>query len=85
MFPSSASTNAVTSVEVLGVGASYPGAGASGLDAVSLIEGYAASRALPEIADPNTPGDADDVGPTATPEIGLDLCLLKVLNKMVLF
>ncbi len=49
-----------TDREVIAVGASFPGAGASGLNAVSLIEGYAASRALPDIADPNVPGDADD-------------------------
>jgi len=47
--------------EFIGVGASYPGAGASGLNAVSLIEGYAASRGLPNISDPNTPDDAADI------------------------
>ena len=46
--------------EVIATGASYPGAGASGFDAVSLIEGYAASRGLPNIEDPNTPDDAAD-------------------------
>jgi hypothetical protein len=46
----------------------YPGVSAvSGLDAVSLIEGYANSRALPSITDPNTPADAVDVA-GATPE-----------------
>jgi hypothetical protein len=30
------------------------------LNAVSLIEGYAASRGLPDIRDPNTPDDASD-------------------------
>ncbi len=45
--------------EIIWTGGNYPGAGASGLDAVSLIEGYAASRGLPDILDPNTPGDAD--------------------------
>jgi len=54
--------------EAIAVGASFPGVGASGFNAVSLIEGYAASRGLPNIADPNTPDDAADVGPTATPE-----------------
>ncbi|MDB4758687.1 hypothetical protein OAG22_03370 [Candidatus Poseidoniaceae archaeon] len=53
--------------ELLGTGASYPGAGASGLDALSLIEGYAASRGLPNIVDPNTPSDAPDIG-GGTPE-----------------
>ena len=57
---------ATNSREVVAVGASYPGLGASGLDAVSLIEGYAASRGLPPITDPNAPDDAGDVtGPTA--------------------
>ena len=46
--------------EIIAVGASYPGSGASTLDAVSLIEGYAASRGLPNIEDPNTPDDAAD-------------------------
>ncbi len=53
--------------ELIATGASFPGAGASGLDAVSMIEGYAASRGLPDILDPNTPGDADDASGT-TPE-----------------
>jgi hypothetical protein len=35
--------------------------------AVSLIEGYAASRGLPDIKAPNTPADADDASGT-TPE-----------------
>ncbi len=53
---------ATNSREVVATGASYPGASpVSGLDAVSLIEGYAASRALPDIEDPNTPTDAADV------------------------
>ncbi len=43
------------------VGPSYPGtSAATGNNAVSLIEGYAASRGLPDIRDPNVPGDADD-------------------------
>ncbi len=46
--------------EIIWTGGNYPGAGASGLDAVSLIEGYAASRGLPDIRDPNTPSDAAD-------------------------
>ncbi len=52
--------------EMIATGASYPGTGASGLNAVSLIEGYAASRSLPNIlADPNVPDDASDIaGPT---------------------
>ena len=51
--------------ELLAVGASYPGAGGSGLNAVSLIEGYAASRALPDVLDPNTPDDASDTSGVA--------------------
>jgi hypothetical protein len=47
--------------EIIAVGASYPGAGASGFDAVSLIEGYASSRGLPDIKDPNAPDDLSDV------------------------
>ena len=46
---------------VIAVGANYQSVGADGNYAVSLIEGYAASRALPDIADPNAPGDADSV------------------------
>jgi hypothetical protein len=54
---------------MIATGASFPGASpVSTLNAVSLIEGYAASRGLPPITDPNAPADADDVGPTATPE-----------------
>jgi hypothetical protein len=53
--------------ELIAVGASYPGAGASGFNAVSLIEGYAASRGLPNVVDPNTPTDAPDIG-GGTPE-----------------
>ena len=50
--------------EVLATGPSFPGLGASGVNAVSMIEGYASSRGLPDIRDPNTPGDAvDTAGP----------------------
>ncbi len=56
-------------MEIVWTGGNYPGAApTSGLDAVSLIEGYASSRGLPDIRDPNAPADASDVGPTATPE-----------------
>ena len=47
--------------ELIAVGASFPGNGASGLNAVSLIEGYANSRGLPNVRDPNAPDDAADV------------------------
>ena len=46
---------------MIAVGASYPGNGASGLDALSLIEGYAASRGLPDVLSPNAPDDAASV------------------------
>ena len=46
--------------EIIAVGPNYPGAGASTFDAVSLIEGYAASRGLPNVVDPNVPDDAAD-------------------------
>lgn len=67
-IPTSSTTSNTTDFEAIWVGPSFPGAGASGLDAVSLIEGYAASRGLPDIVDPNVPDDASDSGPTATPE-----------------
>jgi hypothetical protein len=35
------------------------------LNAVSLIEGYASSRGLPDVLDPNTPTDARDAAGTA--------------------
>lgn len=53
--------------EFIATGSSFPGAGASGLNAVSLIEGYAASRGLPMQVDPNTPADMDDAD-GSTPE-----------------
>ena len=46
---------------VVAIGPSYNGAGDDGQFAVSLIDGYAASRGLPDILDPNTPGDAASV------------------------
>jgi hypothetical protein len=52
--------------EVKAVGGNF-GAGASGLEAVSLIDGYSASRALPSESDPNTPADAIDID-SNTPE-----------------
>jgi len=57
-----------TERELIAVGANYTGVSpATGFNAVSLIEGYAASRGLPNIADPNTPDDANDIG-GGTPE-----------------
>jgi hypothetical protein len=47
--------------ELIATGANFPGPSAvTGLDAVSLIEGYAASRGLPNVLDPNVPDDAAD-------------------------
>ncbi|MDB4451372.1 hypothetical protein N9121_03365 [Pseudomonadales bacterium] len=57
--------NSVTR-DVMAVGQQYVLPGASGNYAVGLIEGYAASRALPNIADPNMPDDASSAsGPAA--------------------
>jgi len=53
--------NSVTR-DVIATGASYAAPGASGNFAVSLIEGYASSRALPNIEDPNMPDDASSAG-----------------------
>lgn len=53
--------------ELIGVGDNYPGAGASGFDAVSLVQGYANSRALPLETDPNVPAENTDAD-GATPE-----------------
>ena len=47
-----------TPFELIAVGPNDPGAGASGMDAKSVIQGYADSRALPSITDPNVPADA---------------------------
>ncbi len=54
--------------EMVAVGANYPGVSpVTGLNAVSLIEGYAASRGLPNVLDPNAPADALDAD-GSTPE-----------------
>ncbi len=58
VIPRTDGTDDVYSREIIATGANYPGAGASGLNAVSLIEGYAASRGLPDVLDPNVPDDA---------------------------
>ncbi len=66
LIPDTSAPGTVADREIIWTGANYPGAGASGLNAVSLIEGYAASRGLPDIRDPNAPadaGDADGVSP----------------------
>jgi len=60
-----AGTDNMVPTNLIAVGPSWPGVGVTGEDAVSIIEGYAASRALPYAEDPNAPSDADDVsGPT---------------------
>jgi hypothetical protein len=66
VIPRSDSTTGVPSDrEIIATGANYPGAGASGFNAVSLIEGYASSRGLPNVLDPNTPDDAADASGVA--------------------
>jgi hypothetical protein len=67
VLPNQAAPGGSLDFEFVWTGANYPGAGASGKNAVSLIEGYAASRALPDITDPNAPDDAADTTGT-TPE-----------------
>ncbi len=66
LIPDTSAPGTVADREIIWTGQNYPGAGASGLNAVSLIEGYAASRGLPDIRDPNAPadaGDADGISP----------------------
>jgi len=58
VYPKTDGSDDVQERELLAVGSNYPGAGASALNAVSLIEGYAASRGLPNVLDPNVPSDA---------------------------
>lgn len=57
-------TGGVDNREIIFIGASYQGAGASTLGNVSLVEGYAASRGLPYITDPNVPDDLRSVSGT---------------------
>jgi len=57
---SDATTGATEAYEIIATGDNYPGAGASGKNAVSLIQGYANSRALPLVSDPNTPAELGD-------------------------
>jgi len=58
-IPDTTTPGTVDTREMIAIGANFPGAGASGFNAVSLIEGYAASRGLPNVLDPNAPADAD--------------------------
>ncbi len=56
-----AGAGSVAERDFIWTGSSYPGtSAATGNNAVSLIEGYAASRGLPDITDPNVPDDSDD-------------------------
>jgi hypothetical protein len=61
VIPNSANPGFSTEREIIATGANYQGNGASGFNSVSLIEGYAASRGLPNVLDPNAPDDAADV------------------------
>ncbi|AXQ65409.1 MAG: hypothetical protein [Circular genetic element sp.] len=58
---------AVNEFEFIATGGSFQGPGASGLNSISLIEGYANSRGLPYPEDPNVPDDAADADDN-TPE-----------------
>jgi len=63
-----ASPGNVSDYEIIAVGQNYPGvSAATGINAVSLIEGYANSRGLPNVLDPNAPDDALDAD-GSTPE-----------------
>lgn len=57
---SSSASGATQKRDIIAIGPSYPGPGASGFNAVSLIEGYANSRGLPDVVDPNAPAGAAD-------------------------
>ncbi len=64
-IPDTTTPGTVDTREIIAVGANFPGAGATGFNAVSCIEGYAASRGLPDVLDPNAPGDADSASGVA--------------------
>ncbi len=56
-----AGTDTMNEFDIIWTGANFPGASTqTGHNGVSLIEGYAASRGLPDIRDPNAPDDAYD-------------------------
>jgi hypothetical protein len=67
-IPNTSNPGTANEYEILALGSNYPGQGDSGLEAVSLIEGYAASRGLPYPEDPNVPTDASDVSGTSQPQ-----------------
>ncbi len=80
IIPDNSNPGFSTEREIICVGKNFPGNGASGLNSVSLIEGYAARRALPDILDPNTPADAEDVDGT-TPENWIQAVLNEGINQ----
>lgn len=51
-------SSSISDYELIAVGPNDPGAGASGKNAKSIVQGYADSRALPAPEDPNVPADA---------------------------
>lgn len=68
-IPNNINSGTTADVDILGVGGSWPGPSpVTGRNAVSLIEGYAASRALPNTQDPETPDDMEDARPGPAPE-----------------
>lgn len=61
LIPRTDGSDQANTRDIIAVGANYPGASpVTGNNAVSLIEGYAASRGLPYREDPNTPSDAQN-------------------------
>ncbi len=61
-------TQTMLDFDIVWTGQNFPGVSpVTGNNAVSLIEGYASSRGLPDIRDPNAPDDAADTV-AATPE-----------------
>jgi hypothetical protein len=59
VIPLTDGTDNAFSREIIAVGGNYTGnSPVTGLNAVSLIEGYANSRGLPNVLDPNVPADA---------------------------
>ena len=77
--------------EIKAVGGNYGGVGASGKQAVSLIDGYATSRALPSESDPNVPAQSADID-SGTPENWLQGMFVEnsandenVIDQVILF
>lgn len=62
VYPDNTTATGLTrEAELIAVGANFPGVSpVTGENAVSIIEGYAASRGLPNVVDPNVPTDADE-------------------------